>query len=348
MIPAGELVFQRTTKAGRGRPTRTALRSIRIVRLIRVISVTVLLVACSRPRAWRDPCTHHDGSVSALSPSPRAIKTVFVIMMENKNWSDVRKHQTASYLNSVLIPQASVAPRYSNSGLHPSEPNYLWLEGGTDYGIRDDEDPHRHHLANKDHLVSLLAQAGISWKAYEEGIDGRECPLVSKGRYAAKHNPFVFFDDVTEGSNPRSANCIAHIRPLQELAADLQTGKVARYNFITPDLCNDMHDVAGCATADSIANGDRWLAEWVPRIRGSRAYTDGGAVFLLWDESEEGDHPMGLVVLSPAAKGGGYSSPGKFSHSSTVRTLQEIFGVGPLLCDAANATNLSDLFRAYP
>jgi hypothetical protein len=37
-----------------------------------------------------------------------------------------------------------------------------------------------------------------------------------------------------------------------------------------------------------------------------------------------------------------------YSHSSTLRSLQIIFGVGPLLCHAANANDLSDLFLAFP
>ena len=47
------------------------------------------------------------------------------------------------------------------------------------------------------------------------------------------------------------------------------------------------------------------------------------------------------------AKGNDYSNTIDYTHSSTLRTLQEIFGVdGPFLGDAANATDLSDLFRA--
>jgi hypothetical protein len=34
-----------------------------------------------------------------------------------------------------------------------------------------------------------------------------------------------------------------------------------------------------------------------------------------------------------------------FTHSSDLRTLQEIFKVGPFIRDAANATDLSDLFQ---
>jgi len=44
----------------------------------------------------------------------------------------------------------------------------------------------------------------------------------------------------------------------------------------------------------------------------------------------------------------GYSNTIHYTHSSTVRTLQEIFAVTPLLGDAANATDLQDLFQTFP
>ena len=43
----------------------------------------------------------------------------------------------------------------------------------------------------------------------------------------------------------------------------------------------------------------------------------------------------------------GYANTIEYTHSSTLRTLQEIFGVQPLLGDAANATDLSDLFSDF-
>jgi hypothetical protein len=310
-------------------------------------ALALILVACAGKPPSGDACVHGSAALQPLSAGPRSIKTVFVVVMENRSWAEIQGSPSAPYINHTLLPQASFATRYSNGDLHPSEPNYLWLEGGTDYGIRDDDDPDQHHLANRDHLVSLLTQAGISWKAYQEGIDGSQCPIQSRELYAAKHDPFVFFDDVTDGNNPRSANCIAHVRPLQELTADLQGGALARYNFLTPDLCNDMHGSAGCPIADGIAAGDAWLATWIPQILQSQAYRDGGAIFITWDEGSA-TAPIGMIVLSPLAKGSGYSNALAYSHSSTLRTLQEIFGVGPLLCGAAGAGNLSDLFAAYP
>jgi len=51
-----------------------------------------------------------------------------------------------------------------------------------------------------------------------------------------------------------------------------------------------------------------------------------------------------MIVLSPFAKGGGYHSGIRYTHSATLRTLQKIFGRTRLLGGAANAPDLSDLF----
>jgi hypothetical protein len=162
----------------------------------------------------------------------------------------------------------------------------------------------------------------------------------------------VFFDDVTDTNDPTSSYCIAHVRPFSELATDLHHNTQARYNFITPNLCNDMHNTCPPLN-DSVLQGDTWLSQHVPIILNSQAYQNGGIVFITWDEgegkdaNEKSDGPIGLILLSPDAKGHGYSNTIHYTHSSTLRTIQEIFGVTPLLGDAANATNLSDLFQTF-
>ena len=269
--------------------------------------------------------------------------------MENHNWSTMKGNASAPYINKTLLPMGSHAEAYMNPpGNHPSEPNYIWLESGSNLGVTNDNNPSSNHQSTTSHLVTLLDSAGISWKSYAEGITGSTCPLTGTGLYAPKHLPFVFFDDVTNTNSTTSQTCIQHVRPYTELASDLASGKVARYNFITPDLCDDMHNSTGCTTSDSVKNGDTWLSHEVPKILGSSAYAQGGAVFLTWDESEGGDAPIGMIVLSPHAKGGGYSNSIAYTHSSTLRTVQEIFGVTPFLRDAANASDLSDLFTTFP
>jgi hypothetical protein len=282
---------------------------------------------------------------SAFATSLPQIQTVFVIVLENHDWADIKGSSNAPYINNTLLPLASHCEQYSTPpGLHPSLPNYLWLEAGTNFGILDDNDPALDHQSTTNHLVTLLQNAGISWKAYEEDISGTVVPLSNFGGYAVRHDPFVYFDDVTGTNDPNNAYGIAHIRPYSELANDLTNNAVARYNFITPDICDDGHD--SCAPLfNTVRQTDTWLANELPKILNSAAYTNNGAVFITWDEG--GNGPIGMIVLSPLARGGGYFNNIPYSHSSTLRTLQEILGVGPLLGDAANATDLSDLFATF-
>ena len=55
-----------------------------------------------------------------------------------------------------------------------------------------------------------------------------------------------------------------------------------------------------------------------------------------------------MIVVSPLGKSGGYHNSIYYTHSSTLRTFQEIFGVRPFLGDAANAEDLADLFQPAP
>jgi len=71
-------------------------------------------------------------------------------------------------------------------------------------------------------------------------------------------------------------------------------------------------------------------------------------LFIVWDEAESGDGPIAMMVLSPLAKGHGYRNTVHSTHSSLLRTLEDIFGVSPYLGDAAHATPPRDLFSTYP
>lgn len=282
---------------------------------------------------------------SVQTESLPPLQTVFIILEENQNWSAITP-SVAPYIRNTLLPMGAHAEQYYNPpGIHPSEPNYVWIEAGGSLGIADDADPASNHRNNREHLVAYLDQAGISWKAYAEDIDGKTCPLTSRGQYAAKHVPFLFFDDVTGNNDPNSAYCISHIRPYSELARDLEYNTVARYNFITPNLCNDMHNCG-------ITAGDRWLSSEVPKILGSQSYKEAGVLFITWDEGadaagNDSDGPIGMIALSPFAKVN-YSNSIHYTHSSILKTLQEIFGVLPNLRDAANTTDLSDFFVSGP
>jgi hypothetical protein len=287
------------------------------------------------------------------------IQTVFVILMENHSWSTITKSASATYIKSLMGKGAYATNYKTPAGNHPSEPNYIWLEAGGNLGITNDNPPSANHQSVTDHLVSQLETKGISWKTYQEGIDGKTCPLTAAGLYDPKHCPMLFFDNITDSRSATSKHCIDHVRPYTELATDLAAGTVARYNFITPNLCNDMHGetfgtTCPSLTTDMIKKGDTWLSTEVPKILNSSAYKNGGALFITWDEGDESanplaaasDGPMGMIVLSDFAKVG-YASSLAYTHSSTLRTFETIFGV-PFLRGAVSSNDLSDMFTAYP
>jgi hypothetical protein len=189
--------------------------------------------------------------------------------------------------------------------------------------------------------------------------------------YAAKHNPMVFFSDTNGGNNTTTSNPLRqNYAPLQQLAFDLADDRIADYNWITPDQYNDQHTAltngfAGLTgDAAQIKQGDNAVARLVSLIMASKAYKDGGVIILWWDESESDgepndnaddfNHTIGEIVISPLAheneNGMPYASSIPYSHSSDLRTMQEIFHVqaaspSQYLGDAANANDLSDMFQ---
>jgi hypothetical protein len=378
------------------------------------------------------------GAWSSFSASAADIKTVFVIAMENHNWTQptqvpggiqqISGNPNAPFINNLVNGQASAiidgavvnisqqvsyatayhnvlaTPGGNNPHIHPSEPNYIWAEAGTNFGVLNDNDPFATNGGTNQntelHLSTLLTLAGKTWKSYQEDIDltrnsGGQLTnvplpenmwtvplssfsgLLTSGssnvfngsnqyNYAAKHNPMVFFTDTNGGDNATPTNPLStHYAPLQQLMTDLANDTVADYNWITPDQYNDMHTgLTGgykglTGDAANIKQGDDFLSQIIPTIMASNAYKNHGVIILWWDESESdgvagdnGDdfnHTIGEIIISPHAhpnvNGVPYASPVNYTHSSDLRTMQEIFRVEPFLGDAANANDLSDLFE---
>jgi hypothetical protein len=283
---------------------------------------------------------------------PGSAKTpIFLILMENHDWSAFKGSASAPYINGTLLMKGAHAEQYFNPpGLHPSEPNYIYLEAGDNLGITADLGVSINHQSTTDHLVTQIETAKLSWRSYQEDISGMDCPMDAVNKYAPRHDPMVFFDDVTNMMDPMAPRCIQHIRPYTELATDLTNDTVADYNFLTPNLCNDGHD--SCAPQnDPVKQIDDWLSMNVPAILASKAYARGGVVMITWDEGDPApsDGPIGFIALSNSAKPG-YSNMVKYTHASTVKTVQEILGLTPLLRHAADptTTDLADLFTKLP
>jgi acid phosphatase len=286
-----------------------------------------------------DPLT----SAPAAAAPPHWGGTVFTIVMENHSRDQIFGNSQAPYINS-LANQNAIAEGYHDSFVHPSEPNYFWMVAGQNFGVLDDADPGSHHLDATSHIADQLELAGLSWKAYQESMSA-PCGLTSHGRYAAKHNPFAYFNDINgwdgKAFHPEQ-RCNAHVVDYAQLDVDIANNAVPRYVFITPNLDSDMHD-------GSIALGDSWLAREVPKLLATDAYTHGGVIFLMWDEgggSPAGDDPP-FIAISPNAAPG-MRSQVDYDTSSYLKTVQNVLGLPELPCAAAaergTVESMTDLF----
>jgi phosphatidylinositol-3-phosphatase len=276
------------------------------------------------------------------NPAPQWTGSVFTIVMENKSRGDILGNKSAPYINQ-LAAQGAIAAGYHDAYVHPSEPNYIWMAAGENFGVLDDKDPIKHPIDASGHIADQLELAGLSWKSYQESM-GEPCGLVSHGRYAAKHNPFVYFDDINgwDGKTfQTSARCNEHVVDYSQLDADIAANNVPKYAFITPNLDNDMHD-------GSVAQGDSWLSREIPKIMATDAYKNGGVIFLLWDEGSgtlgPSDDPP-FIAISPNARAG-TTSKVNYDTSSYLMTVQNILGLDTLPCasDATGVHAMSDLF----
>ncbi len=281
------------------------------------------------------------------------LKHVFVIALENQDARTIVGNTAeAPFFNSLLAQGSSAANFVDQLPPDiPSEPHYVWMEAGTnafsDHTFRTNDPPSASNSTDStEHLSTQLDKAKISWMSYQEGLSANtgSCPIEPDGFYQPKHNPFIFFRDVS-GSPPSKTNarCSQHHRPYSAFATDLK-GDMAAYVFITPDQCHDMHGQSGCPEPNAIKAGDAWLSENLPPLL-AYANANAGVIFLVFDESEE-TPKMPFLALGPSIRAN-HVSQIKYTHSSLLKTLELTLGV-PVLETVKSAPDFADLFANMP
>ena len=262
-----------------------------------------------------------------------AFDHVFTVVMENHSYSEIIGNSSAPYINS-LAGQYGLATNYFAVS-HPSLPNYLALAGGSTFGVTTDCSPLTCPI-NAANIADRIEAAGKSWRAYMESMPSA-CGTSDAGAYAVKHDPFVYFNDI----RTNAARCQNDVVPYTELAADLaSTTTTANFVWITPNLCNDMHDC-------SITTGDTWLMNNLPVIFSSTAWQTQNSVLLLtWDENDgaSGNQVATLVIGRSVTPG--YQSTALYNHYSLLKTIEAGLGLPALTTNDGGASAMADFFAA--
>jgi hypothetical protein len=249
---------------------------------------------------------------------------IVVILMENHEYGQVIGDRSAPYINGLAQGYGLADEMHAIS--HPSLPNYLALTGGSTFGINSDCTGCKVHATS---IVDQLEHAGISWKAYMEGLPYRCFTGGDAGDYAKRHDPFIYYTDVTH----QSSWC-SHVVGLSQLFTDERNGSLPQFIWITPNVCHDMHDCG-------VATGDRFLSHLLPPLLGRLG--SNGVLFLTWDEglSDAGCCRLasgGRIATIVAGAGARRHARMKTAvdHYSVLQAVEDLFGL-PRLRGAACA-----------
>jgi phospholipase C len=290
-----------------------------------------LLVATVCAAAMPGPAAGASRACGARVDERPVVRHVIVIVMENRSYSDVIGR--APYI-TALARRCGLATNY-HAVAHPSLPDYLAMTSGSTHGIASDCSPAECSVRGRS-IFSQVTAHRLGWRSYAQSMPVA-CDMGSGGLYAARHVPAVYYLGV------RSI-CRTHVRRLGRLGSGhlheaLNSGHAPAYMFVTPDMCNDMHDC-------SVSAGDRWASRWIPMVRASRTYRAGHTVILLtWDEDDGGSgNHVPLVVVSPYTPAGRRSSRA-LNHYSLLRASEHLLGIRRFLGEARRFSGLGYAFH---
>jgi hypothetical protein len=268
------------------------------------------------------------GATATPRTTPRvvpAFRHVLVVVFENRERGEV----AAAPLFAQLAKRYASLTRY-DAVTHPSLPNYIALVSGSTQGITDDCNE---CVVDAPSLADTLAAAHRTWKTYAEGLPEPGWTGGDAGRYAKKHNPFLYFRHVVD--DPAQA---ARVVPYSEFAADVSSGRLPHLALLIPDLCNDMHDCP-------VSTGEAWLQRQVVPLL-TRPVLRDSAVFVVFDE---GTSPVGgggnvlSLVLGPLVRRGAVSTR-PATHYGLLRTIEDAWSL-PRLGLSATARPITGIWR---
>jgi phosphatidylinositol-3-phosphatase len=277
-----------------------------------LLALGLALAACGGAGARLPAQTHVSPKLHLRGGAPAHVA---VILMENEEYGDIIGSGSTPYINRLSRRYALATRMYAIR--HPSLPNYLALTSGSTHGI--DSDCTDCSVPGRG-LAGQLAAGGVSWKAYMEDLPHPCYTGSDSGKYAKRHDPFVYFRGIVD--TPALCNRVV---PFTQLGSDERSGRLPQFTWITPNVCHDMHDC-------DPATGDRFLSGTIPPLL--RALGPRGLLILTWDEGSSDAGCCGLasgghivtILAGPLARAGARMRT-PVDHYSVLQTIEDLFGL---------------------
>ncbi|MGH9555106.1 MAG: alkaline phosphatase family protein [Terriglobales bacterium] len=269
---------------------------------------------------------------------------VVLVMLENTRYDDVAGNPVMPYFNSLADRYGLATQYFANT--HPSIGNYFMLTTGqiitNDNGFPGP--------VTDDNLARRMIAAGVSWRAYLQGLPSAGYVGGDAYPYVKRHNPFAYFSDVLDSAEQRN-----NLVPLDQFPQDLAMGSLPRFVYVLPDQHNNGHDcpagMATCTLNDKLAAVDDFLRTTLDPLLASPAF-QRSLVIVNWDESaasdiEHGGGRIAVLLAGPRVRPG-HRSVAFYQHQSGLRLMLEAMNIASFPGASAGAPGMAEFFTQQP
>jgi len=264
------------------------------------MNVTIPGLAANASYDFRVFVSNSAGSGATTAPITKSTTSttydhVVIVVEENHGYGQIIGSGQAPYINNTLASGGALLTNYF-ADTHPSEPNYMILYGGSDFGIGDDY----FHAVPDPSLATQVQAIGKTFVGFVESGSPE------------KHNPWEGFPEGTSVE--------------RDFASSFPTSSGGNFaalpalSFVIPNLNNDMHD-------GSISQGDTWLrnnldayAQW--------ARTHNSLLIVVWDEDDSGGNNQVAAIFYGARVTPGFYGT-NWDHFNMCATLAKLVGASP-------------------
>jgi phosphatidylinositol-3-phosphatase len=259
--------------------------------------------------------------------APTTYSHVALIIFENKPLKKIVGNTAdAPYLNSLID-----ACSYSKNDLSLSKTsltNYVALTSGytgcqtadgngvctKQLEITSNKDPQTWPQAQKS-IFELMGANAVQWG---ESMTSN-CQLKSSGDFVVNHTPYQYY------TRTQNTLCRDYAQPFPSTPAQTLS---ANFNLVIPNKPHIMHLVPNSTVSQRIRNGDNWAKSFIPSLISSPEYQSGNtAIIITWDEGNNNNYFVPLIVIAPSTQKGGVSSV-SYNHYSVLKGIQQMVGMG--------------------
>ncbi len=250
-------------------------------------------------------------SVPAFSQVPKP-EHVVVLILENHAFDQIIGSKAAPYINSLLKDKHCALFTNYYAIMHPSQPNYLAIFAGSNFGIDNDDLPKDLPFTYPNVGAELLAHH-LTFAGYSENLPYTGFNGIIYGNYARRHNPWVNWQGAKRNGIPAKLNL-----PFSSFPKDFKN--LPTVSFVIPNVKNDMHDGKD---PGRIEQSDKWIKKNLKRfIDWTKANNSLFIVTFDEDNDLEGNH-IPTIFFGQMVKGGSYNE--KINHYSLLRTIEEMY-----------------------